>query len=132
MYTKETLKKSTLADLRKIADDLKLDGYQRLKKEYLVEEIIKALEDTHSLDEKVDIQIENPETDYITEGILEVMPDGYGFLRSDNYLPGDKDVYVSQVQIRRFKLSTGDMLKESQGLQLIHKINFHHLYTLIK
>ncbi|CCY72108.1 transcription termination factor Rho [Clostridium sp. CAG:921] len=111
MYTKETLKKSTLADLRKIADDLKLDGYQRLKKEYLVEEIIKALEDTHSLDEKVDIQIENPETDYITEGILEVMPDGYGFLRSDNYLPGDKDVYVSQVQIRRFKLSTGDMLK---------------------
>ena len=37
MYTKETLKKSTLADLRKIADDLKLDVYQRLKKEYLVE-----------------------------------------------------------------------------------------------
>ena len=44
-------------------------------------------------------------------GILEVMPDGYGFLRSDNYLPGDKDIYVSQVQIRRFKLATGDMLK---------------------
>lgn len=39
------------------------------------------------------------------------MPDGYGFLRSDNYLPGDKDVYVSQVQIKRFRLSTGDMLK---------------------
>ncbi len=111
MYTKENLKKSTLTELRKIAEDLKLDGYQRLKKEYLVEEIIKALEDDHKLEEKVDIQIENPETDYITEGILEVMPDGYGFLRSDNYLPGDKDVYVSQVQIRRFRLSTGDMLK---------------------
>ena len=39
------------------------------------------------------------------------MPDGYGFLRSDNYLPGNKDVYVSQVQIRRFKLETGDKLK---------------------
>lgn len=111
MYTKESLKKSTLADLRALAESLKLEGYQRLKKEYLVEEIIKSLEDSNELDEKVDIQIENPETDYIAEGILEVMPDGYGFLRSDNYLPGDKDIYVSQVQIRRFKLSTGDMLK---------------------
>lgn len=111
MYSKEMLKNSTLTQLRDIAEKLKLDGYQRLKKEYLIEEIIKSLEDTNSLEEKVDIQIENPETDYITEGILEVMPDGYGFLRSDNYLPGDKDVYVSQVQIKRFRLSTGDMLK---------------------
>ncbi len=111
MYTKESLKKTTLAELRKIAESLKLEGYQRLKKEYLVEEIIKYLEDNDRLEEKVDIQIENPETDYIAEGILEVMPDGYGFLRSDNYLPGDKDIYVSQAQIRRFKLSTGDMLK---------------------
>ena len=104
MYSKEMLKSSTLAELRNIAEELNLDGYQRLKKEYLIEEIVKSLEDTNSLEEKVDIQIENPETDYITEGILEVMPDGYGFLRSDNYLPGDKDVYVSQVQIKRFKL----------------------------
>ena len=81
MYNKESLKKSTLTDLRKIAEDLNLYGYQRLKKEYLVEEIIKALEDNNELEEKNDIQIENPETDYIAEGILEVMPDGYGFLR---------------------------------------------------
>lgn len=111
MYTKESLKKSTLTELRDIAKELKLDGYERLKKEYLVEEIIKSLEDKHEIEEKVDVQIENTETDYIAEGILEVMPDGYGFLRSDNYLPGNKDIYVSQVQIRRFKLSTGDMLK---------------------
>ncbi len=111
MYTKEDLKKSTLTELRKIADSLKLDGYERLKKEYLIEEIIKALQDTDNLDEKVNMQIENPETDYIAEGILEVMNDGYGFLRSDNYLPGNKDIYVSQVQIRRFKLATGDKLK---------------------
>lgn len=111
MYTKESLKKSTLTELRQIAENLKLDGYQRLKKEYLVEEIIKSLQDTNEIEEKIDIQIENPETDYIAEGILEVMPDGYGFLRSDNYLPGNKDIYVSQVQIKRFKLSTGDMLK---------------------
>ena len=101
MFTKDSLKNSTLSELRQIAENLKLEGYERLKKEYLVEEIIKHLEASNELDEKIDIQIENPETDYITEGILEVMPDGYGFLRSDNYLPGNKDVYVSQVQIRR-------------------------------
>ena len=111
MFTKDRLKNSTLSELRQIAENLKLEGYERLKKEYLVEEIIKHLEASNELDEKIDIQIENPETDYITEGILEVMPDGYGFLRSDNYLPGNKDVYVSQVQIRRFKLETGDKLK---------------------
>ena len=45
------------------------------------------------------------------EGILEVMPDGYGFIRSANYLPGDHDVYVAPSQIRRFGLRTGDILK---------------------
>ncbi len=109
--TREELKKTTLADLREIANNLKIDGYERLKKEYLVEEIAKNLERDNKLEEKVDAQIENPETDYIANGILEVMPDGYGFLRSDNYLPGNKDIYVSQVQIRRFKLATGDKLK---------------------
>ena len=111
MYTRENLKKSTLVELRKLAEELELEGYERLKKEYLIEEIIKNLEDTNKMDEKMAAKIENPETDYITEGILEVMPDGYGFLRSDNFQPGTKDVYVSQVQIKRFKLSTGDMLK---------------------
>ena len=43
-------------------------------------------------------------------GIFEVMPDGYGFIRSENYLPGDKDVYVSPSQIRRFNLKTGDIV----------------------
>ncbi|MGN0291239.1 MAG: transcription termination factor Rho [Lachnospiraceae bacterium] len=46
-----------------------------------------------------------------TEGILEVMPDGYGFIRCENYLPGEKDVYVSPTQIRRFNLKTGDIIK---------------------
>ena len=44
------------------------------------------------------------------EGILEVMPDGYGFIRCDNYLPGENDVYVSPAQIRRFCLKTGDIV----------------------
>jgi transcription termination factor Rho len=44
-------------------------------------------------------------------GILEVLPDGFGFIRSDNYLPGEDDVYISPSQIRRFSLKTGDMVK---------------------
>lgn len=44
-------------------------------------------------------------------GILEVMPDGFGFIRSDNYMPGDRDVYVSPSQIRRFGLKTGDIIR---------------------
>lgn len=51
------------------------------------------------------------EGDEIVEGILDILPDGYGFLRGDNFLSTPKDVYVSVVQIRRFKLDTGDMIK---------------------
>ena len=46
----------------------------------------------------------------VASGILEVMPDGYGFIRSDNYLPGENDVYVSPSQIRKFNLKTGDII----------------------
>ena len=111
MYSREDLKKATLTELREIADKKKLDGYERLKKDYLIEEIVKALEEKKELEVKNDIQIENSETDYIAEGTLEVLPDGYGFLRSDNYLSGSKDIYVSGVQIRRFNLSSGDTLR---------------------
>ena len=51
------------------------------------------------------------EGDEVVEGILEVLPDGYGFLRGENYLPTPKDVYVSPIQIKRFRLDTGDMVK---------------------
>lgn len=53
------------------------------------------------------------QTDSVLEanGILEVMPDGFGFIRCENYLPGDDDVYVSPAQIKRFNLKTGDILK---------------------
>ncbi len=51
------------------------------------------------------------------EGILEVMPDGYGFIRSDNYLPGSEDVYVAPSQIRRFGLKTGDILRGNKRIK---------------
>ncbi len=47
----------------------------------------------------------------VAEGILEVLAEGYGFIRSDNYMPGERDIYVSPSQIRRFRLRTGDIIK---------------------
>lgn len=55
--------------------------------------------------------VEKIESDDPVEGVLEVLPDGYGFLRSDNFLSGTKDVYVSPSQIRRFGLKTGDKVR---------------------
>ncbi len=110
--TVDELKAMALQELRKIASDIKLEGYGRLKKEYLIEEILKASQTSAiKIEDKVNMKIENPETDYVTSGILEILHDGYGFLRSENFLPGSKDVYVSQVQIKRFRLKAGDKLK---------------------
>ncbi len=52
-----------------------------------------------------------PVQNEIAEGILEVMSDGFGFIRSDNYMPGERDIYVSPSQIRKFRLRTGDIVK---------------------
>lgn len=61
----------------------------------------------------------------MAHGILEVMQEGYGFIRSANYLPGDQDIYVSPAQIRRFGLKTGDIITgnirvKTQGRSLVH------------
>ena len=69
------------------------------------------------------IEIENPELDsgIAANGILEVMPDGYGFIRCANYLPGDNDVYVSPSQIRRFNLKTGDILSGNTRIKTMQE-----------
>lgn len=112
MFERKQLVNSTLIELREIAENLKIEGYANLKKEYLVEEIVKTLISKDELKEKTEIKIENPETDYIAEGIIEIINnDGLGFLRSDNFLPSTKDIYVSPVQVRRFNLETGDKVR---------------------
>lgn len=58
----------------------------------------------------VDDTISNLDSGIMANGILEVMPDGYGFIRCENYLPGENDVYVSPSQIRKFNLKTGDIV----------------------
>ena len=54
---------------------------------------------------------ENENVKEVAEGILEVLTDGYGFIRSDNYMPGERDIYVSPSQIRKFRLRTGDIVR---------------------
>ena len=56
-------------------------------------------------------RIEPEDSGEIANGILEVMGDGYGFIRSENFLPGENDIYVAPSQIRRFNLKTGDIVK---------------------
>lgn len=58
-----------------------------------------------------DVNLEELDSGEIAHGILEVMQDGFGFIRCENYLPGDNDIYVSPAQIRRFNLKTGDIIE---------------------
>lgn len=79
------------------------NGYESRKQEFS--------DNRHSHDES---QLDSGET---AEGIIEVMPEGFGFIRCENYLPGGNDVYVSPAQIRRFNLKTGDILKGNKKVK---------------
>ena len=65
------------------------------------------------------------------EGILEVLPEGYGFIRCDNYLPGERDLYVSPQLIRKYHLRTGDILMVI-FVFVIRMRNLPHYYILIR
>ncbi len=88
------LDNKTMFELYQIARDHNLSGYSRLRKKELIFEITKALTQADELLE--------------AQGVLEIMPDGYGFLRPFTYLPSQDDIYVSPSQIRKFELRTGD------------------------
>ena len=103
-----------LTELKEIAKEKNIKNISKLKKD----ELINILKDLDNTDISKEITIDSTERykitnedDFISEGILEVLPDGYGFLRGENYLPTPKDVYISPVQIQRFRLNTGDMVK---------------------
>lgn len=67
--------------------------------------------ESHVQEEGMKKELEAIDSGDEAEGILEIMPDGYGFIRSDNFLPGENDVYVAPSQIRRFHLRTGDIIR---------------------
>ncbi len=96
MLDLESLKTLKIAELNQVAQELGIQGTSGLKKQEL---IFKILEEQTTQEGLI-----------FSQGVLEVLPDGYGFLRSPrfNYLPGPDDIYVSPSQIKRFDLRTGD------------------------
>ena len=115
---REKYESLSLAALRDIAKARKLKGVSTMKKSELIELMLEQDEKDKVKEVKEEIKnekagvadIEQLDSGMAAHGIIEVLPDGYGFIRSDNYLPGENDVYVSPSQIRRFGLKTGDII----------------------
>src|SRR6058998_1521296 len=116
------LKQRNITELNEIARELKIEGAANLRKQELIFSILQAQTEKNGV--------------IYGEGVLETLPDGFGFLRApdSNYLPGPDDIYISPSQIRRFNLRTGDIVsgqirppKESEryfALLKVEKINF--------
>jgi transcription termination factor Rho len=116
------LKQRNITELNEVARDLKIEGAPNLRKQELIFAILQAQTEKNGV--------------IYGEGVLETLPDGFGFLRApdSNYLPGPDDIYISPSQIRRFNLRTGDIVsgqirppKESEryfALLKVEKINF--------
>lgn len=119
-----------LATLKELAKTRGLKGISTMKKAEVIELMLKEDENEKKKDKKSSQEtvkemsantgdkelkelhdIDKLDSGVAVCGILEVMPDGYGFIRSANYLPGENDIYVSPSQIRRFNLKTGDILE---------------------
>lgn len=124
--TREKYESLPLATIKELAKARQLKGISTLKKRELIEVMLeqdekeeqdKAREEAKEevLSEKADkkdkTDLDQLDSGIVANGILEVLQDGYGFIRSENYLPGENDVYVSPSQIRRFHLKTGDIIR---------------------
>ncbi len=146
----DKLENMTVTQIKEIAKELGIKSISKFKKNDLIklinetresEEISQSPEDSASLQKPPQDKSEQNNT-YEVTGILELCEDGYGFLRGENYLSTDEDTYVSPVQIRRFRLKTGDMvhgicrpknLKErSDALIYVKDINGESLDKAIK
>ncbi len=129
--TEHDLSDKKISELREIAKDQGIASPYKYKKDELIDIILQGYAskekekelldeaetmidikdiETEDLPEKVTEELENMDKINGAEGILELHADGYGFLRSDNYLSGDEDIYISPSQIRRFRLRTGDKI----------------------
>lgn len=90
------LEEKTLQELQEMAKELNIDHIANFRKRELIFEMLKVLAVKEGL--------------IFSQGILEILPDGFGFLRVEDFSPGPEDIYVSASQIRRFNLKTGDMV----------------------
>ena len=123
--TRERYESLPLATLKELAKARNMKGVSTLKKSALIDEMLKLDETEKQMqanekakeevrqemkEKKEESDIEQLDSGKTAKGIFELHQDGYGFIRSDNYLPGEQDVYVAPSQIRRFGLKTGDIL----------------------
>jgi len=97
MITAEQLGEKTKAELNAIAKEFEIDSPLKLKKDELIPRILEIQAQRSGIE--------------IANGVLDILPEGYGFLRRDGYVIGPEDIYVSQSQIRRFELRRGDLLE---------------------
>lgn len=124
--TREKYESLPLATLKDLAKVRKMKGISTMKKSELIDAML-TLDEQEDQEEarteakeevkesmkekKEETDLEQLDSGKVANGILEVLPDGFGFIRCENYLPGENDIYVSPSQIRRFNLKTGDILK---------------------
>lgn len=130
---REKYESLALADLKEIAKARGIKGVSTMKKSEVVEAMLEEDERSKISPEKLSDTLDSGET---ASGILEVMPDGFGFIRCANYLPGENDVYVAPSQIRKFNLKTGDIVEGNtrvktqnekfSALLYVKKINGYH------
>jgi len=97
---KSELENKVLSELQPMAAELGINGASRMKKQELVMAILEKQVEGEGL--------------LLRQGILDILPEGYGFLRTNGYLPGENDIYVSLSQIRRFDLRRGDEVAGQQ------------------
>lgn len=120
---KEKLESKKLEDLKEIARTLEIGSISKLRKTELVDLILKTIkersqkeeEDPAVKEETIFVESEEVKEDslkkeIVVSGILDMHQEGYGFLRSNKYESGDDDIYVSPMQVRRFRLKTGDYI----------------------
>ncbi|EHL17330.1 transcription termination factor Rho [Peptoanaerobacter stomatis] len=149
-----------ITELKELAKEKNISNYSKMKKNELIQALssignddtkqidiqedvyIKDIDDEHNSKEKKVGELFIAENNSIASGVLEILPDGYGFLRGDNYLSTENDVYMSPTQIRRFRMKTGDYIEgvvrppktgeKFSALLFVHKINGEHPEKSIK
>ena len=102
-FTKADLEKKKVVELYEIAKELEIPNYSTYRKAELIEKILETLAEKHKQEEESRVR----------EGVLQILPEGFGFLRFPeyNYAPSPEDIYVSPSQIKKLNLRTGDVLR---------------------